>query len=60
MRGLKSVDCAKRLLPALDALQLIERGFVADPCIRLSHAGGRRYVHARNIADVVAQLGQGV
>jgi hypothetical protein len=28
MRGLKSFDCAKRLLPSLDALQLIERGFV--------------------------------
>jgi hypothetical protein len=28
MRGLKSFDCAKRLLPALEALQVIERGFV--------------------------------
>jgi len=27
MRGLKSLDCAKRLLPTLDAMQLIERGF---------------------------------
>ena len=60
MRGLKSVDCAKRLFPALDAMQLIERGFVAPSCTGLPHAGGRSYVRARNIADVVAHLGQGV
>jgi transposase-like protein len=59
MRGLKSVDCAKRLWPALDAMQLIER-FVAGSCTRPPHAGGRSYMRARNIADVVAHLGQGV
>src|SRR5216684_3004096 len=31
MRGLKSVDCAKRLFRALDVMQLIERGFVRVP-----------------------------
>jgi hypothetical protein len=41
-------------------MQLIERGFVAASCIGLPHAGGRSYVRARNIADVVVQLGQGV
>jgi IS6 family transposase len=60
MRGLKSVDCAKHLFPALDAMQLIERGFLAASCTGLPHAGGRSYVRARNLADVVAQLGQGV
>jgi transposase-like protein len=60
MRGLKSFDCAKHLFPALDAMQLIDRGFVAALCTELPHAGGRSYVHARNIADLVAQLGQGV
>src|SRR6266851_1122932 len=60
MRGLKSVDWAKHLFPALDAMQLIERGFVAASCSGLPHAGGRSYVRARNIANVVGQLGQGV
>src|ERR1700680_1306145 len=60
MRGLKSFDCARRLFSALDALQLIERGFRAASCTGLPHAGGRSYVRARNMADVVAQLGQGV
>ena len=60
MRGLKSFDCAKRLFSALDAMQLIERGFLAASCTGLPHAGGRSYVCARNMADVVAQLGQGV
>jgi transposase-like protein len=60
MRGLKSVDCVKYLFPALDAMQLIERGFVAGSCTGLPRVGGRSYMRARNIADVVAQLGQGV
>jgi IS6 family transposase len=60
MRGLKSLDCAKRLLPALDAMQLIERGFVAASYTGPPHVGGRSYVRARNIADVVSQLGRGV
>jgi len=58
MRGLKSVDCARRLLLALDALQLIERGFVMASCAETSHAGGRSYVHARHVAGIVDQLGQ--
>jgi IS6 family transposase len=41
MRGLKSFDCAKRLLPALDALQVIERGFVAASRAALPYAAGR-------------------
>jgi hypothetical protein len=60
MRGLKSVECAKHLFRALDVMQLIERGFAAGSCTGLPHAGGRSYVRARNIADVVAQLGQAV
>jgi transposase, IS6 family len=59
MRGLKSVDCAKRLLPALEALQLIERGFVAS-CAEPPHAGGRSYVRARHLAGIVDHLGQSV
>jgi IS6 family transposase len=60
MRGLKSVDCAVHLFAALDAMQLIERGFVAASCSGLPHVGGRSYVRARNIAEVVAQLGRRV
>jgi hypothetical protein len=60
MRGLKSFDCAKRLFRALDALQLIERGFVTVPCTGLPLAGGRSYVRARNVAGIVNRLGQGV
>jgi hypothetical protein len=48
------------LFRALDVMQLIERGFVSASCTGLPHAGGRSYVRARNIANVVAQLGQGV
>jgi len=46
MRGLKSFDCATRLFPALDALQLVER----DSCgCRRTRAGaaGRDAVHRR-------------
>jgi transposase, IS6 family len=60
MRGLKSFDCAKRLLPALEALQVIERGFVAASCTRLPHAGGRSYVRACHVAGIVNRLGQRV
>ena len=58
MRGLKSVDCARRLLPALDAMQLIEHGFVAASCTRMQHTGGRSYVRARTFAGIVNSLGQ--
>jgi hypothetical protein len=60
MRGLKSVDCANRLLPALEALQVIERGFLPATCTGLPRVGGRSYVHARIIAGIVTQLGRGV
>jgi transposase-like protein len=60
MRGLKSFACAARLFPALDALQLIERGFVPPPWTRAPHAGGRSYVHARHVAGIVDQLGRRV
>ena len=60
MRGLKSVDCAMRLFRSLEAVQLIERGFVRVPCSGVPGVGGGSYVRARNIADVVTQLGQGV
>ena len=58
MRGLKSFDCAKRLFSALDALQVIERGFVAVPCARRRLAGGRSYVRACYVAGIVNRLGQ--
>ena len=60
MRGLKSLTCAKRLLLALDALQLIERGFVTASCAGTAHAGGRSYVRARRVARIVDQFGQSV
>jgi hypothetical protein len=60
MRGLKSVDCAKHLFLALDAIQLIEHGFVAVPCVGVPHAGGRSYVRARRIAGIVSRLGRGM
>ena len=58
MRGLKSFDCAKRLFPALDALQLIERGFVRVSCSGVPKAGGWSYLRARHIAGIVAWLGR--
>ncbi len=60
MRGLKSFGCAKHLFPALVALQLVERGFVAVPCTRVPLAGGRSYVRASHIAAFVSRLGQRV
>jgi transposase-like protein len=60
MRGLKSFDCAKHLFRALDAMQLIERGFVAASCSWLPHGGGRSYVRACRAAGIVNQLGQRV
>ena len=60
MRRLKSFDCAKRLFPALDVLQLIERGFVRLSCSGVPKAGGRSYLRARHIAGVVTWLGQTV
>jgi hypothetical protein len=60
MRGLKSFDCAKRLFPALDAMQLIERGFVRVSCNGVPKAGGRSYLLARHIAGIVTRLGQAV
>ena len=58
MRGLKSFDCAKRLFSALDALQVIECGFVAVPCARRRLAGGRTYVRACHVAGILNRLGQ--
>jgi transposase-like protein len=58
MRGLKSFDCATRLFPALDALQLIERDFVRVSPIGAPCYGGRSYVRARHVATVVDQLGR--
>ena len=60
MRGLKSVDCAKHLFPALDAMQLIERGFVVASCSGLTHTGGRSYVRAWRVAGIVNRIGQRV
>ena len=52
-RGLKSLDYAKRLLPALDAFQLIEHGFVAATCSGLAHARVRSSVRACRVAGIV-------
>jgi hypothetical protein len=60
MRGLKSFDCAKHLFRALDAMQLIEGGFITAGCTGLPHAGGRSYVRARRVTSIVDQLGQRV
>jgi transposase-like protein len=60
MRGLKSVACARRWLAALDAMQVIERGFVTPLCTDVPHVGGRSYVHARRVANIVDRLGQRV
>jgi transposase-like protein len=58
MRGLKSFDCATRLSPALDALQLVERDFVRVPPVGTPCTGGRSYARARHVAEVIAQLGR--
>ena len=58
MRGLKSFDCATRLFPALDAVQLVERDFVRVPPVGVPCTGGRSYVRARHIAAVITRLGQ--
>ena len=58
MRGLKSFDCAARLFPALDALQLVERDFVRVPPIGASRTGGRSYHRACHIASVITRLGR--
>jgi hypothetical protein len=58
MRGLKSFDCAMRLFPALDALQLVERDFVRVPLVNASCTGGRGYVRALRIGAVIAHLGK--
>lgn len=58
MRGLKSFDCAARLFRALNALQLVERGFVRVPPIGAPCIGGRSYVRARHIAGVITRLGR--
>ena len=58
MRGLKSFACATRLLPALDALQLVERDFVRVPPTGAPCLGGRSYVRARHIAAVINRLGR--
>ena len=58
MRGLKSFDCATRLFPALDAVQLIERDFVRVPRIGAPCTGGRSYIRARHIAEAITRLGQ--
>ena len=58
MRGLKSFDCAARLFPALDALQLVERDFVRVPLVSAPCTGGRSYARARHVAGIMTRLGQ--
>src|SRR5918911_36258 len=57
MRGLKSLACATRLFPALDALQLVERDFVRLPRVGAACAGGRSYIRARRTAAIFSRLG---
>jgi hypothetical protein len=57
MRGLKSFACATRLFPALDVLQLLERGFVEVPSVGAPCTGGRSYVRARHITSIITRLG---
>jgi transposase-like protein len=58
MRGLKSFDCAAQLFRVLDAMQLVERGFVRVRPIGAPCTGGRSYVRARHIAAVITRLGK--
>ena len=58
MRGLKSFECATRLFPSLDALQLVERDFVRVPPIGAPCTGGRCCFRARHIATVITRLGR--
>jgi hypothetical protein len=58
MRGLKSFDCAKRLFPSLDAMQLVQRDFVRVPPIGALCTGGRSFVRARHIAAIITRLGR--
>ncbi len=58
MRGLKSFDCAARLFPALDAMQLVERDFVRVPPVGVPCSGGRSYIRARSVAAVITRLGR--
>ena len=60
MRGLKSFERAKRLFRAPDAWQLIVPGYVASVCTGVPRAGGRSYMRAYKIADVVTELGRGL
>src|SRR5918912_2431896 len=55
MRGLKSFKCATRLFPALDALQLVERGFVRVPSVGAPCTGGRSYVRPPHIAALITR-----
>src|ERR671933_2782313 len=58
MRGLKSFACATRLFPTLDALQLVERDFVRVAPVAAPCTGGRSYMRARHVADIITRLGQ--
>jgi hypothetical protein len=58
MRGLKSFECATRLFPTLDALQLVKRGFVHVPPVGAPRTGGRSFIHARHIASIITRLSQ--
>jgi transposase, IS6 family len=58
MRGLKSLACATRLFPALDALQLVERDFVCVAPVGAPCTGGHSYVRAHHIATVITRLGR--
>jgi transposase-like protein len=60
MRGLKSFECAKRSFTALDALQLIERGFVRVSGTGVPKVGGQSYLRACQTGAIVTRLGQGV
>src|SRR5436305_6350482 len=53
MRGLKSFDCATRLFPALDALQLVEPDFLRVAPLGLPCTGGRSDLRTRRVATII-------
>jgi hypothetical protein len=58
--GFEQTSCCPAQFPSLDAMQLIERGFIHVSCTGVPNGGGRSYLRARHIAGIVSQLGQAV
>ena len=58
MYGLKRFECATRLFPTLDALQLVERDLLQAPTSGAQSTGGHSSVRARRITAVITRLGR--